>query len=438
MLIIPLGREDDAIQRYAWVTYALIALNILAFLFICVGASDEQEMALIGKWRDTVAYLRERPYLSVPPRIADLMPRDLQQRTPVADPDVPSWRASNEQGEAIEMAGELRGLYETTSSLRLAYIPAVGGWFTILTSMFLHAGLFHIAGNMLFLFAMGPLVEDELGRILYAALYLTGGIVATLAFAARFPDAITPLVGASGAISAVMGAYLVRFALARMRFMVIPILILPFWNFRFSLPALIVLPIWFLEQLVSIPAELDSGVAVTAHVAGFVYGAVLAAMIRLARGRRGVKRVAAAQADDVAALRTDVDSALRGRDYVKSDLLATRLLEAYATAGDYAGASALITRVTRSGEPRRFLARAAALREREGNRGEAIELLEKLVVLESGTANAVPALFKLATLRRGGGDRDGARHALERALGQPNCSAEWHRRIDNAMTALAE
>ena len=436
MLIIPLGREDDAIQRYAWVTYGIIALNIMMYLLICAGSSDEQERALIIKWRETVAFLRERPYLSVPPRVADLMPRDLQQRTPVADPDVPSWKAANEQGEAIDMAGELRGLYSTTPSIQLAYVPAVGGWFTILTSMFLHGSLFHIVGNMLFLFAMGPLVEYELGRILYAAFYLTGGIVATLAFAWRFPNQVTPLVGASGAIAAVMGAYLVRFALARMRFMVIPILFLPFWNFRFSLPALVVLPIWFLEQIVSIPAELDSGVAVTAHVGGFLYGAVMASLIRLARGHRGSKRVAAVQPDDFGALRMELDAAQRSNDAVKTDIAGTRLLEAYVAAADDANIRALIARMTRTKEPRRFLARAASLREREGNRGEAIELLERLVVLDNGTSNAIPTLFKVATLRRVNGDRDGARNALQRALAQPECPEVWQRRIDTAMVAL--
>jgi len=436
MLIIPLGREDDAIQRYAWVTYGIIALNIVMYLLICAGTSDEQERALIVKWRDTAAFLRERPYLSVPPQVADLMPRDLQQRAPVADPDVPTWKAASEQGEAIDMAGELRGLYATTPSIQLAYVPAVGGWFTILTSMFLHAGLFHIVGNMLFLFAMGPLVEDELGRILYAAFYLTGGIVATLAFASRFPDQVTPLVGASGAIAAVMGAYLVRFALARMRFLVIPILFLPFWNFRFSLPALVVLPIWFLEQIVSIPAELDSGVAVTAHIGGFLYGAVMASLIRLARGQRSSKHAAATQPDEIGPWRMELEAALRSNDSVKTDIAGTRLLEAYVATGDEASIRALIPRMARTKEPRRFLARAASLREREGKRGEAIELLERLVVLENGTSNAIPTLFKVATLRRVNGDRDGARNALQRALAQPGCPEVWQRRIDVAMTTL--
>ncbi len=472
MVVIPIGREDAVIQRHAWVTYALIALNVAGFLFFCLGSSDAEEAALIRTWRETIVYLRDRPYLRTPWQAVNLMPGDLQQRAPIRDPSVPDWRAAKEQGEVDEMAGELRRRYEATDSIRLAYVPAVNSIPTILTSMFLHAGFLHLLGNMLFLFITAPFIEDAFGRILFSALYLTGGIIATLSFAARYPNSVTPLVGASGAISAVMGAYLVRFVRSRIRLMVIPLIFVPLWNFRLSVPAAVVFSLWFLEQLVSIPAEGGSGVAVTAHVAGFAYGLLFAGIVKvggierrwikpaiekqiasfadprldnaLAAYRAGqsdlarqeVGRLLADQPKNLDALRLAVDIELQKDRSTEMDALAARLLDAYAAANEKELALDLIAELRSNRHVRQFLARAAALEERWGDRGEAIDLLEQLAQAESGTANAVSTLVRLANLRRSAGDRAGARQTLQRALAQPECSPEWRRRIDNTLALL--
>ncbi len=97
MLFIPIGRENVTIQRYAFVTYALIALNVAAFLLFCIGTSGDEDYALIRQWRETATYLRDRPYLRVPVLAAHLMPRDLQQRARVGDPSIPDWRVAKEQ-----------------------------------------------------------------------------------------------------------------------------------------------------------------------------------------------------------------------------------------------------------------------------------------------------------------------------------------------------
>jgi membrane associated rhomboid family serine protease len=470
MLFIPIGRENAVIQRYAWVTYALIALNFAAFFVFCIGTSSEEDFALIRTWRETAVFLRDRPYLRVPPQAADLMPRDLQRRTRVADPSIADWRAAKEQDQLDEMAAELRQRYDSAADIRLAYVPAVGAIPTLFTSMFLHAGLLHLLGNMLFLFITAPLIEDAFGRVLFFLLYVSGGVVATLAFAWRYPDSITPLVGASGAISAVMGSYLLRYALTRIRFLFVPIIFLPFWNFTFSLPALVVLPLWFLDQLVSIPAEGDSGVAVTAHVAGFAYGLLFAGVMgsfrpkerstgagtkkqaavyvdpRLAHGmtafRDGdlelaaneVNGLLAEQPDNMKALRLALDIASRRGDSQRLDTVAARLLERSAAANQKDAAMQLMVELKSRPDVRQFLARAAAVSERWGERGEAVDLLERLAAIESGEPDAIPTLVRLATIRHSLGDVSGALEALTRALAQPNCSPEWRRRIDNTRT----
>ncbi|HSP34509.1 MAG TPA: rhomboid family intramembrane serine protease, partial [Thermoanaerobaculia bacterium] len=277
MTVIPIGREDAGLHGQSWVTYALMALNVIAFLLFCAGSSARDEGKVIRDWRETIVYLHDRPYLSVPPQVADLMPAQLRQRKPAEDPAVPDYRIAKEEDELRDMANELRHEYDALPDVRNAYVPAIGWSPAIVTSMFLHAGWLHLIGNMLFLFATAPILEDLLGSVLFSLLYLSGGIVATVAYGLRYPDSVIPLVGASGAISAVLGAYLVCFATSRLRFLLIPLMI------RFTLPAIVVLPFWFLAQLVASPAEEGSGVAVTAHIGGFTYGLIFAWIVRVAR-----------------------------------------------------------------------------------------------------------------------------------------------------------
>jgi membrane associated rhomboid family serine protease len=148
------------------------------------------------------------------------------------------------------------------------------GLLPILTSMFLHGGLMHIAGNMWFLWIFGDNVEDELGHVPYLGFYLVCGVLASLAHYASNPYSTIPAVGASGAISGVMGAYMMRFPFARITTL-IPLFV--FFT-TVELPALVMLVYWFVIQFLSGSAETGmegSGVAFWAHIGGFVAGAAL-------------------------------------------------------------------------------------------------------------------------------------------------------------------
>lgn len=141
-----------------------------------------------------------------------------------------------------------------------------------LVSIFLHAGFLHIGGNMLFLWVFGNNVEDHLGHVKFLLFYLTGGVVAALAHVFTHLDSVLPAVGASGAVAAVMGAYIVLFPRARVNVLV-PIFII-FTVVQLS--AIVVLGLWFLYQFL-IGAQEFSGateVAWMAHVGGFVFGAI--------------------------------------------------------------------------------------------------------------------------------------------------------------------
>jgi rhomboid family protein len=156
-------------------------------------------------------------------------------------------------------------------------------WLSILSSMFLHAGWLHLLGNMLFLWIFGDNVEDALGKVGYLGFYLLGGVAAGALQFVLGPNSTIPNVGASGAIAAVLGAYIVLYPRARILTVVFFFLIT-----LIELPAVVVLGLWFLLQLFQgvsgLGADVNSGVAFWAHVGGFVFGAVVAFVFL--RGRR--------------------------------------------------------------------------------------------------------------------------------------------------------
>lgn len=154
----------------------------------------------------------------------------------------------------------------------------------VFTSMFLHAGFAHLAGNMLFLWIFGDNLEDELGHLPYLGFYLASGVAAALAQWAAAPNSIVPMVGASGAIAGVMGGYLLMFPKAKVDILFIFIVI-----FRIiPVPAWLMLGAWFLLQLLSGAGASgeEGGVAYWAHAGGFAVGAVLMIPSWLARGGR--------------------------------------------------------------------------------------------------------------------------------------------------------
>src|SRR5208283_3460352 len=163
--------------------------------------------------------------------------------------------------------------------LQWSVIPAdiVAGhhWITILTAMFMHGSWSHIIGNMIFLWAFGPEIEDAMNPLRYLAFYLLGGFVAMLAQILAVPHSTVPNLGASGAIAAVMGAFLVTYPSDRIRTVLFFFI---FVRIRF-IPAALLIGFWFLTQLFdagSVAQVQTGGVAYLAHVGGAVFGAAAA------------------------------------------------------------------------------------------------------------------------------------------------------------------
>jgi membrane associated rhomboid family serine protease len=155
--------------------------------------------------------------------------------------------------------------------------PAVPAWATIFTSMFMHGGWLHLGGNMLYLWIFGDNIEDCMGHVRYLAFYLLCGIAAALTQGFVYPDSTVPMVGASGAISGVLGAYILLHPGATVRVLIF----LGFFVTMAYIPALIVLGIWFALQLFSgLAPGGEAGVAFWAHIGGFVAGLVLVSFFR--------------------------------------------------------------------------------------------------------------------------------------------------------------
>ncbi len=154
-------------------------------------------------------------------------------------------------------------------------------WLTLITSMFMHGGWAHIGGNMLFLFIFGDNIERRLGPILYIVFYLVCGVLASLAQVATNPSSVIPSLGASGAISGVLAAYLLYFPQNRVRVLIG----LGYFARVTEVPALVMIGLWIVLQLVSgigatAVSEQTSGVAYWAHIGGFAAGLVLAFLLR--------------------------------------------------------------------------------------------------------------------------------------------------------------
>jgi membrane associated rhomboid family serine protease len=289
-MLIPIGLEQETVRRWPWVSVILVVANVAVFLATGMGAGNEAEIQ--ARLTDVVTYWHEHPYLD--------LPRELRNESLVgparerADALVEVIRSTGGKTpeDAAERQREAEELERLVSRLREAVdrhpfkvwglTPAHPTAVTVLTSMFIHGGWMHLLSNLLILWLAGPFVEDAFGRPLFTALYLLSGVVAAGTHILAFPSSQMPLGGASGAIAGIMGAFLIRYALVKIRFF--------YWFgliFRgtFDAPAWIMLPLWLLQNMffASLDTEGRGGVAYWAHIGGFAFGAAVAFAIKSMR-----------------------------------------------------------------------------------------------------------------------------------------------------------
>jgi membrane associated rhomboid family serine protease len=286
-ILLPVAHEQQKVQRLPWITFALIAINVIVYLIISPGRDDNQRE--VGqKYDQLFKYYVDRPYLEFPDSMKQFLTQSETEKIEImqesAEKPQDEDTLEDEQSKLDEIAGEVVTLLNQDPFRKYGFVPDEPHFTNLFTCMFMHSGFFHLFGNMLFLFLAGCAIEDAWGRPLYLVFYLAGGLIATGAHQVIYPHSASPLIGASGAIAGLMGAFLVRLAKTRIRFFyLIWLLFLGFRTGTFFAPAYIVLPLWLLQQFLM--ASLDDGsgggVAVWAHIGGFIFGAVVATVIKL-------------------------------------------------------------------------------------------------------------------------------------------------------------
>ena len=253
--VFPL-KDDNPTRRVPFVTIALIAVNIGVYFLVQPSGIPDRTAPAQQQQIDDLEFNLE--YAAIPCEVTRGRPLTVEEIRDTflsgddtacrSDPDTPAPFADKQV------------------------------WLAVLYSMFLHGGLLHLGGNMLFLWIFGNNIEDHLGHIRYVLFYLASGLAATVAHVAVQPDSTVPIVGASGAIAGIMGAYMVWFPNAP----ILTVFIFFFVLFR-RIAAKWWLAGWFVLQFFTAPS---SGVAWVAHVGGFVFGAAIGLLVRASRGAR--------------------------------------------------------------------------------------------------------------------------------------------------------
>jgi len=244
-MFLPL-HDDNPTTRFPAATFALIGLNVLAFVWL--GRLSSQQ-------RQVLIYQRG----FIPARIAQLKDPRLVVDVPIYTDAVVfhpfrGW-VHVKQEKTLRLTADRREIY-----------------LSMLTCMFLHGSWMHLLGNMWFLWLFGNNVEDRLGSVTFLVLYLLGGMLGSCCHWARGPASFAPVIGASGAVATILGAYAVTWPWARVRTLVILVVFITL----IELPAMVVLGGWFLLQLLEgTEAGVAQNVAWWAHIGGFVAGVVL-------------------------------------------------------------------------------------------------------------------------------------------------------------------
>jgi membrane associated rhomboid family serine protease len=283
MLLIPYGHEDQVVRRRPWITYFLIALNILIFLPL---SSSPNEAEINRAAQDTIRYYRQHPYLQPSENLLKFLEetdrKQIEEALQKQDMSVlTNQQIAEEQAVLDKKVQNVWKLIEESPDYQYGHRPVAPHWWTFFTSMFLHGNWEHLIGNMLFLYIAGCTIEDLWGKPLYLTFYLSGGILAAWTHDLKFPGSTVPLIGASGAIAAVMGAFLVRLYNTRIKFFYL----IGIWiRGTFLAPAWIALPLWLLIQFWSAASLGESaGVAFWAHIGGFVFGAIFGIAMNVLR-----------------------------------------------------------------------------------------------------------------------------------------------------------
>ncbi len=370
-LLFPTGHEQTTARRWPVVCIFLVLANLLIFVLLRpVERACAEQVEL--PFSQAVTHLKQHPYLTPPPLIASRLSERERKVLSNIRARV-SFVPEGEQERLDELAAAAQAALARVPSYRWGYRPADENWPGLFSHQFLHGGWLHLLGNLWFLWLAGYVLEDGWGRVAFPLFYLGAGLCGALGHHLAQPHSSVPLIGASGAIAGLMGAFLVRNATTRIKFFVW-LVVRPF---RFQAPAYVMLPLWFGEQLFWGFFQ-ARGVAYFAHVGGFLFGVAVALVLR----RSGIER--------------RIDSAIENRGAVFEDpriaALAQQIDEGDAEAAR-AGPEALLAEQPRRIDACLELLRAHGVRgDRAGEQQVRLRLLE--LYLQQGLGDGALSLYE--------------------------------------------
>jgi membrane associated rhomboid family serine protease len=279
---LPIGVEKAEVDRVPWISIAIAALCVAAFVATWV-VPDDPEGAGSTELYAALEYWSEHPYLEAPEGASQVVGAKLRefiekQRADylAENGDAPA-TAPEEQEELGRRIAAFLAAADSSPLRRFSLVPARGfaqiGW---LTSLFLHFGWMHLLGNLLFFYIVGPLLEDLWGRPLFLGFYLVSGVIASAAQFALDPHSAAMNLGASGAIAGCMGAFTCRCATRRIRIAYFAWIFYRIARGIFTIPAWLWGALWFGSEVWSFTTGGEPGVAVMAHIGGFAFGFAVA------------------------------------------------------------------------------------------------------------------------------------------------------------------
>lgn len=282
-VVLPVGHDEMQVRRLPWVTIAVAALCVALQVW-----STVKEAQLTARYVTVAQELAARENDSPEPSVTSPSP-DAPSMEALPSPDAQTGPSADLDAQMALVRRHMAALEAQRDALRrelpayrFGYVPSSRNPLRMVSYAFLHGGWMHLLGNLLFLWLVGLNLEDRWGRWRFLGFYLVGAVAAALAYRLWHPGGDTPLVGASGAIAAAMGAFTLCYASVRIRFFYAYwIFLRPRWG-TFTAAAWVALPMWFAEQLLMslLESRGASGVAYSAHVGGFVVGAITALILR--------------------------------------------------------------------------------------------------------------------------------------------------------------
>jgi len=290
MILLPIGIDETKLSRHPLVTWSLIGLCFAVWLFGSLNSDIKRRKAI----NETLRFYFEHPYLELPESFLQFLQQnnlraalDIHRSLVITDEMLEERTPTNlsqlslEQEQLERSIDDLMMNYGRDFSARWGFIPAQFNPLKLLSYAFVHAGFMHLLGNMLFFFFTAPFLEDRWGRGFFASFYLLAAVLSGAAFWLASPETNIPLVGASGAISAVMGAFLIKFTKRKFNFVFFTIFFYRIFHTTFSVPAWLVIGLMIgLDLMMFNLVGTMSPVAHITHLSGFGFGILIALVLR--------------------------------------------------------------------------------------------------------------------------------------------------------------